>query len=134
MDRLKVAQRLSDQRPHHAGPLQVCLQVNITGEDTKAGVRSELVPELARGVAGLARLQLRGLMCILPAGSSHEQNRHAFHALAALMHTVNSACGTRMDTLSMGMSADFYDAILEGATLIRVGTAIFGARTQTSNG
>jgi pyridoxal phosphate enzyme (YggS family) len=134
VDRLKMAQRLSAQRPHHARPLQVCLQVNISTEDTKAGVQPEQVLELARGVSALDRLQLRGLMCILPADSSHEQNRCAFHALSALMYTVNAACGTRMDTLSMGMSADFYDAILEGATLIRVGTAIFGPRTQSANG
>ncbi|HWW21554.1 MAG TPA: YggS family pyridoxal phosphate-dependent enzyme [Steroidobacteraceae bacterium] len=132
IDRLKIAQRLSAQRPHYAPALQVCLQVNIAGESGKAGVAPERVSELARAVALLPRLQLRGLMCILPAQLSSADNRRHFGALRRLQEQLN-AQGAGLDTLSMGMSADFRDAILEGATLIRVGTAIFGPRTASSD-
>jgi len=132
IDRLKIAQRLSAQRPHHAPALQACLQINIAGESGKAGVEPEAAGELARAVAVLPRLRLRGLMCILPADLSSENNRRHFAALRRLREQLN-AQGATLDTLSMGMSADFRDAILEGATLIRVGTAIFGPRTATSH-
>ena len=98
----------------------------------KAGVEPEAAGELARAVAVLPRLRLRGLMCILPADLSSENNRRHFAALRRLREQLN-AQGATLDTLSMGMSADFRDAILEGATLIRVGTAIFGPRTATSH-
>jgi len=127
VDRLKVAERLSAQRPHYAPPLQLCIQVNIAGEPGKAGVDPASAPELARSIAALPRLTLRGLMCILPAGQSPQDNAHAFHALALLLQQIN-AQGGALDSLSMGMSSDYREAIQQGATLIRVGTALFGAR------
>lgn len=133
VDRLKIAERLSDQRPHYAPALQVCLQVNIADEIGKAGIGPAEAGELARVVALLPRLQLRGLMCILPADLSSEDNRRHFGSLRHLQQQLN-AQGARLDTLSMGMSADFRDAIVEGATLVRIGTAIFGPRPASSNG
>jgi PLP dependent protein len=127
VDRLKVAERLSAQRPHYAPPLQLCIQVNIAGEPGKAGVDPASAPELARSVAALPRLTLRGLMCILPAGQSAKDNGRAFHALALLLQQIN-AQGGALDSLSMGMSSDYREAIQQGATLIRVGTALFGPR------
>jgi PLP dependent protein len=127
IDRLKIAERLSAQRPHYAPPLQVCIQVNIAAERGKAGVEPAAAAGLARSVRALPRLRLRGLMCMLPAGRSAEDNRQAFHALALLSQQIN-ALGGGLDTLSMGMSADYREAIQQGATLIRVGTAIFGPR------
>jgi PLP dependent protein len=127
VDRLKIAQRLAAQRPHSAPPLQVCVQVNIAGEPGKAGVEPAAAADLARSVQALPRLAVRGLMCILPAGQSTHDNRHAFHAMQLLLQQIN-ANGGGLDTLSMGMSADYRDAIAQGATLIRVGTAIFGPR------
>ena len=127
IDRLKIAERLSAQRPHYAPPLQVCIQVNIAGERGKAGVEPAAAAGLARSVRALPRLRLRGLMCMLPAGRSAEDNRQAFRALALLSQQIN-ALGGGLDTLSMGMSADYREAIQQGATLIRVGTAIFGPR------
>jgi hypothetical protein len=127
VDRLKIAERLSAQRPHYAPPLQLCIQVNIAGERGKAGVEPAAAPELALAVRALPRLKLRGLMCILPAGQSAQDNRHAFHALELLLRQIN-ARGADLDALSMGMSADFREAIQQGATLIRIGTAVFGPR------
>jgi pyridoxal phosphate enzyme (YggS family) len=132
IDRLKVAERLSAQRPHYAPPLQVCLQVNIAAEIAKAGVEPALTAQLARAVRSLPRLQLRGLMCMLPADLRHEDNRRLFRSLRELLDRINVS-DPGLDTLSMGMSADFHDAVLEGATLVRVGTAIFGPRTRPSN-
>jgi pyridoxal phosphate enzyme (YggS family) len=129
VDRLRIAERLSAQRPHYAPPLQICLQINIAGEDQKAGVAPPAAAELARAVASLPRLQLRGLMCILPADQPAAINRQRFASLRHLQLQLNGAGGNTLDTLSMGMSADFRDAILEGATLVRIGTAIFGPRT-----
>jgi pyridoxal phosphate enzyme (YggS family) len=130
LDRLRVAERLSAQRPHYALPLQVCLQVNIAADRVKGGIEPAAAVELAGAVRQLPRLQLRGLMCILPAGLESDDNRLRFRALRQLLQQINQVTGASLDTLSMGMSADFRDAILEGATLIRVGTAIFGAREQ----
>jgi hypothetical protein len=127
VDRLKIAERLSAQRPHFAPALQLCIQVNIAGESGKAGVEPAAAPELALAVRALPRLKLRGLMCILPAGGSAQDNSHAFHALALLLQQIN-ARGGALDALSMGMSADYREAIQQGATLIRIGTAIFGPR------
>jgi PLP dependent protein len=133
VDRLKLAERLSAQRPHYAPPLQVCLQVNIAAEAGKAGIAPASLAELARAVAALPRLRLRGLMGILPADLATEDNRRHFRSLRALLEQLNAG-GAQLDTLSMGMSADFREAILEGATLIRVGTAIFGPRIASSDG
>jgi len=127
VDRLKIARRLSEQRPSELPPLQVCLQVNISGEPQKAGVAAEQLSDLADAVSQLDGLRLRGLMC-LPAPSEDETKQRApFAALRELMHTQNQR-GHQMDTLSMGMSGDLEAAILEGSTLIRVGSALFGAR------
>jgi pyridoxal phosphate enzyme (YggS family) len=133
VDRLKIAERLSAQRPHYAPALQVCIQVNIAGEIGKAGVEPASAAGLARALRALPRLKLRGLMCILPVGQSAQDNRHAFQALALLLQQIN-AQGGGLDTLSMGMSSDFREAIQQGATLIRVGTAIFGPRPNADLG
>jgi pyridoxal phosphate enzyme (YggS family) len=127
VDRLKIAQRLSEQRPVNLSPLQVCLQVNISGEDSKSGLAPGEVAAVANAVAALPRLVLRGLMAIPePAGDLAAQ-RAPHRALRALFETL-CAQGLALDTLSMGMSADLEAAILEGATMVRVGSAIFGAR------
>lgn len=130
VDRLRIAERLSAQRPHYAPPLQLCIQVNVAGESGKAGVEPASAPDLAIAVRALPRLRLRGLMCILRAGQSARDNRHAFHALELLLQQINTR-GVGLDTLSMGMSADYREAIQQGATLIRVGTAIFGPRPDS---
>ncbi len=127
VDRLKIAQRLSEQRPSGLAPLQVCLQVNISGEASKSGLAPAEVLALARAVAALPRLRLRGLMAIPePAGDLAAQ-RAPHRALRELLAALNDLGGA-LDTLSMGMSADLEAAIAEGATLVRVGTALFGAR------
>ncbi len=128
VDRLRIAQRLSDQRPYHAAPLNVCLQVNIAAEQTKGGVNPQEVPELAGAVAALPRLKLRGLMCIPPDESDPERQRAWFARLRQLQEELN-AQGAGLDTLSMGMSADLEAAVLEGSTCVRVGTALFGPRS-----
>lgn len=127
VDRMKLAQRLSDLRPPELPPLQVCLQVNISGEDSKSGVAPEAALALAREVAALPRLKLRGLMAIPePAGGLAAQ-REPHRALRKLLEAMNAE-GLELDTLSIGMSADLEAAIAEGATWVRVGTAIFGSR------
>jgi pyridoxal phosphate enzyme (YggS family) len=129
VDRLKIAERLAEQRPSWLPPLQLCLQVNISGEDSKSGVAPAEVPALAAAVAALPRerVQLRGLMAI-PEPAATPQAQHAPHAaLRALLQALN-AQGLQLDTLSMGMSADLEAAVAEGATLVRVGSAIFGSR------
>jgi len=128
VDRLKIAERLSAQRPFHAPPLNVCLQVNLAGEASKGGVAPGELAALAHAVAALPRLKLRGLMCLPPQESSPQRQRHWFHALAALFHELNAG-GARLDTLSMGMSDDFEAAIAEGSTLVRLGTVLFGPRS-----
>jgi len=127
VERLKIAQRLSEQRPYHAPALNVCLQVNIGGEESKGGAGPDELPGLAAAVAGLPRLRLRGLMCLPPQETDPGRQRHWFAALRALRDSLNQR-GAALDTLSMGMSGDFESAILEGATLVRVGTALFGPR------
>jgi pyridoxal phosphate enzyme (YggS family) len=127
VDRLKIAQRLSDQRPPGLPPLQVCLQVNISGEASKSGLAPADVPELARAVAALPRLRLRGLMAIPEPEGDLAAQRRPHRALRELLLSLR-AQGLDVDTLSMGMSADLEAAILEGATIVRVGTAIFGQR------
>ena len=128
VDRLKIAQRLSEQRPDTLPPLDVCLQVNISGEDSKSGVAPADLPALARAVAALPRLRLRGLMSIPEPETDLEAQRRPHRALRALFDQLNDE-GLGLDTLSMGMSADLEAAVLEGATLVRIGTAIFGERS-----
>ncbi len=137
LDRLHIAERLASQRPAAAAPLNVCIQVNIAAETGKGGVAPAELPGLAARVSALPRLALRGLMCILPAGQSAERSRLQFRAvrmLLAQLHTelerarVPPVVRARLDALSMGMSGDFREAVLEGATLLRVGTALFGPR------
>jgi len=130
VDRLKIAQRLAEQRPAHLAPLQVCLQVNISGEASKSGLRPDEVPEVARAVAALPRLVLRGLMAIPEPAAGFEAQRVPHRALQELLTALRSAGLTTMGTLSMGMSADLEAAVAEGATIVRVGSAIFGARSQ----
>jgi hypothetical protein len=127
VDRLKIAQRLSEQRPAHLPPLQVCLQVNISGQASKSGLRPEEVLEVARSVAALPRIALRGLMAIPEPAADVAAQRVPHRALHALLQDLQSQ-GLAVDTLSMGMSADLEAAVAEGATVVRVGSAIFGAR------
>ena len=127
VERLKIAQRLSEQRPPELGPLSICLQVNISGEASKSGAHPDDVPELARQVAALPNLRLRGLMAIPEAQADLERQRIPFARLRALAQDIVKD-GIHLDTLSMGMSGDMRAAILEGATIVRVGSAIFGAR------
>jgi len=127
VDRLKIAQRLSEQRPAHLPPLQVCIQVNVDGGETKSGVSPQALPELAQAVAALPRLQLRGLMTI-PEPAETDAPMRAVHAQAKALFESLRQQGLPLDTLSMGMSADMAAAIAEGSTMVRVGTAIFGKR------
>ncbi|WP_137175487.1 YggS family pyridoxal phosphate-dependent enzyme [Massilia sp. HP4] len=127
VERLKIAQRLSEQRPPELGPLNICLQVNISGEASKSGATEAELPELARAVAQLPNLRLRGLMAIPEQASDPAQQRAAFARLRQL-HDALRAEGLALDTLSMGMSGDMAAAIAEGATIVRIGSAIFGAR------
>jgi pyridoxal phosphate enzyme (YggS family) len=127
VDRLKIAQRLSEQRPAELGPLDICLQVNISGEASKSGASEAELPELARQVAALPNLRLRGLMAIPEASNEPAQQRAAFGRLRSLFDGLR-ADGLALDTLSMGMSGDLAAAIAEGATIVRIGSAIFGAR------
>jgi pyridoxal phosphate enzyme (YggS family) len=128
IDRLKVAERLSAQRDPASAALNVCLQVNLAAEPRKGGVSPAQLPELARAVAALPRLKLRGLMCLPPQESVPARQRHWFAALRQLLEALN-AQGAALDTLSMGMSDDFEAAILEGATVVRLGTVLFGPRS-----
>ena len=129
VDRLKLAQRLSDQRPAYLPPLQVCLQVNISGEASKSGLAPAEVAGVAQAVAALPRLALRGLMAIPEPAATFEAQRPPHRALRDLLAQLR-AQGLALDTLSMGMSADLEAAIAEGATIVRVGTAVFGARPR----
>jgi len=131
VDRLKIAERLSEQRPDNLPPLNVCLQVNVSGEASKSGVAPGEAAALARSVAALPRLRLRGLMSIPePAGSIDEQR--APHRLLRELFDLLRTEGLALDTLSMGMSADLEAAVLEGATIVRIGTAIFGMRDYSN--
>ncbi|MCD6005840.1 YggS family pyridoxal phosphate-dependent enzyme [Vreelandella alkaliphila] len=130
VDRLKIAKRLSEQRPEHLPPLNICLQVNISREASKSGVMPDEVMSLAKEVATLPRLCLRGLMAIPAPANSLAEQRAPLAALRQLLETLQAALpDAPLDTLSMGMSDDLEAAVLEGATLVRLGTAIFGART-----
>ncbi len=127
VDRLKVAERLSEQRPRHLPPLNFCLQVNVSGEASKSGVAPEKVEQLALEVVRLPHLKLRGLMTIPAPATSAAEQRVPFAQMHALLVQLNNQ-GMALDTLSMGMSYDYPAAILEGATIVRIGTAIFGSR------
>ena len=127
VDRLKIAQRLSEQRPAELPPLQVCIQVNVDGGDNKSGVSPEELPALAQAVNALPRMRLRGIMTI-PEPAETEAQMRAVHAQAKALYEALRQQGLPLDTLSMGMSADMAAAIAEGSTLVRVGTAIFGQR------
>jgi len=127
VDRLKIAERLSEQRPYYAPVLNVCLQVNVAGEESKGGVSLAELPALAVAVAELPRLKLRGLMCIAPQEDDPARQRGWFAKVRQALEALNET-GMGLDTLSMGMSGDLEAAILEGATLVRVGTALFGPR------
>ena len=127
VDRLKIAERLSDQRPDGMAPLDVCIQVNVDGGATKSGVAPADALALARAVAALPRLRLRGIMTLPEPATDFEASR-AVHARAKALFDQLNAEGLGLDTLSMGMSADLEAAIAAGSTLVRVGTAIFGAR------
>jgi pyridoxal phosphate enzyme (YggS family) len=127
VDRLRIAARLSEQRPYHAPPLNVCLQVRLADEAAKGGVAAGELAGLAHEVALLPRLRLRGLMCIPPEEGQPERQRAWFRELRRLLEALNGR-GAALDTLSMGMSGDFEAAIEEGATIVRLGTALFGAR------
>lgn len=127
LEREKIARRLAEQRPPGLPPLQVCIQVNVSGEASKSGVPPEQALQLAQCVAGLPNLRLRGFMAIPEPTPELARQRARFRTLAELMRQANRA-GLDLDTLSMGMSSDLKAAILEGATLVRVGTAIFGTR------
>jgi pyridoxal phosphate enzyme (YggS family) len=129
IDRLKLAERLAAQRPPGLPPLQLCLQVNVSGEASKSGVTPGELPALAHAVAALpgGRVRLRGLMAIPEPAADLQAQRAPHQALATLLHALN-AQGLALDTLSMGMSADLEAAVMEGSTLVRVGSAIFGAR------
>jgi pyridoxal phosphate enzyme (YggS family) len=127
VDREKIARRLSEQRPPQLGPLDICLQVNISGEASKSGLAPQELPAVAAAVAGLPNLRLRGLMAI-PEPSADAARQHAAFAAVRALHESLRAGGLALDTLSMGMSADLEAAVAEGATIVRIGSAIFGAR------
>ena len=128
VDRERIAARLDAQRPHVAGPLDVLLQVRLADEPGKGGVAPAELPRLADAVARLPRLRLRGLMCIPPPGADEAAQRMPFRRLRELLGDLNRH-GHSLDTLSMGMSDDLEAAVLEGATIVRVGTAVFGPRS-----
>ena len=127
VDRLKIAQRLAEQRPAHLPPLQLCLQVNISGEASKSGLRPHEVGAVAHAVAALPRVRLRGLMAIPEPAAGFEAQRAPHRALRELLASLQSQ-GLALDTLSIGMSADLEAAVMEGATIVRIGSAIFGGR------
>ena len=128
VDRLKLAERLSTQRPFHGPPLNVCLQVKLADEAAKGGVAPAELPALAQAVATLPRLALRGLMCVPPASEDRAVQRGYFARLRELAEGLRRD-GLGVDVLSMGMSADLEAAVLEGATHVRIGTALFGPRS-----
>lgn len=131
IERERVARRLSEQRPEALGPLMVCVQVNVSGEASKSGVPPAAAASLARFVAGLPRLRLRGLMTIPAPSDDPAVQRRQFRRLHDLYVELASG-GLAIDTLSMGMSDDLEAAVMEGATLVRIGTAIFGPRAKSS--
>ena len=137
VDRLKIAQRLNDARPADAAPLQICLQVNISGEASKSGINPSELNTLATAIQAMPQLQLRGLMTIPEPTDDEHRQRQRFQQMRTLLENLNKSWvlnknAAALDTLSMGMSNDYQLAIEEGATIVRIGSAIFGARpTQT---
>jgi len=129
VDRLKIARRLSAQRPEQMAPLQICIQVNISGESSKSGADLQQLPQLANDISALPRLQLRGLMGIPAASSDIQAQRNDFARLRVALQALRQTL-PELDTLSMGMSADLEAAIAEGSTIVRVGTALFGPRQR----
>ena len=127
IDKLKTARRLSNQRPPELGPLSICLQVNIDDEPSKSGTSVDAVPELAAACSELPNLRLRGLMCLPAIREGFEAQRLPFARLRELAEALKDG-GLPIDTLSMGMTADYRAAIFEGATIVRIGTAVFGPR------
>jgi PLP dependent protein len=127
IDRERIASRLAGQRPFEAAPLNICVQVNVAGEASKGGLAPAELPALLDALVAFTRLRLRGLMCMLPYGLDEAGQRAGFARLRALLESANSR-GHALDTLSMGMSGDFEAAVMEGATLLRIGTALFGPR------
>lgn len=132
VDRIKIAERLNEQRPASLPPLNVCIQVNVSHEQSKSGVSAIDSLPLARAILALPRLRFRGLMTIPRATDDVNEQRASFHLLAQLRQTLEADLNVSLGTLSMGMSSDLDSAIAEGATLVRVGTDIFGARTATN--
>jgi pyridoxal phosphate enzyme (YggS family) len=130
VERLKIAERLSAQRPAQLPPLDVCVEVNVSGEESKSGCPPDAAPALCRAVAALPNLRLRGLMAIPEPTENSALARRRFAQLRAMRDALNAE-GMRLDTLSMGMSHDLEAAIMEGATMVRIGTAIFGERVKT---
>jgi pyridoxal phosphate enzyme (YggS family) len=131
VDRLKIAERLSAQRPESLAPLNVCIQVNISGEASKSGLAPDEVAAVAHGIAGLPRLRLRGLMAIPEPAATLDAQRVPHRRLHALFDALRDD-GLALDTLSIGMSADLEAAVLEGATIVRIGTAVFGERNYAT--
>jgi len=127
IDRFNVARRLSEQRPAQLAALNLCIQVKLAPEAAKGGVEPAAVSALAAAIAPLPRVRLRGLMCVPPPETNRAAQRAVFARLRMLLEEINAG-GARLDTLSMGMSGDFESAIAEGSTLVRIGTALFGAR------
>lgn len=130
VDRLKIAHRLSEQRDAHLPPLRICLQVNVSGEESKSGVAPGELPALAQVVAALPRVELAGLMCIPEPGPDEARLRGRFRQLVELRDALRVATGLELGMLSMGMSDDLELAIEEGSTMVRVGSAIFGSRQR----
>ena len=132
VDRLKIAQRLQQQRPDHLPALNICLQVNIDQEESKSGLNIDNLDAIIEPILSMNRLRLRGLMAIPKVQTSFEQQREPFKRLAELKDKLNNTFNIQLDTLSIGMSADLEAAICEGSTMVRIGTAIFGSRKKTS--
>ena len=130
IDRIKVARRLNDQRPHYAAPLNVCIQVNLAEEPQKGGAAADEVAGLAEAILELPRLRLRGLMTMPPVDAGDATSKALFLELAGIKSTL-VAKGLELDTLSMGMSADLETAVTCGSTIVRIGTAIFGSRDRS---
>lgn len=127
VEREKIARRLSEQRPAHLPPLNLCLQVNVSGEASKSGAAPDEAASIARAISTLPRIRLRGLMAIPAPSDDPARQRLAYRPLRVLFDSLNAE-GLALDTLSMGMSADLAAAIAEGATIVRIGSAIFGGR------
>ena len=132
IDREKIARRLSDQRPEALGPLMVCIQVNISGEVSKSGVEPAAALDLARRVSAMPRLRLRGFMAVPAPTDDIMLQRTQFRQLSQIFDDARNA-GLDLDTLSMGMSDDLEAAVMEGATIVRIGSAIFGRRARPGN-